>query len=322
MSRLNPLNDFAFLKALGEKGDEPQLIAFLNAVLRRTGRKPIVSVEIIEAKELVPEIIKGKLCRLDVLAELADKSLVNIEVQLENEHNMEKRSVAYLSKLLSDRMKKGWDYKEIPQFIGINIIDFDYIPLEDFHTSFHFREDKSRDYVLTDMVEIHFLNMVKFRKVRNKDIVNDPLHRWLVFFDERSPEKMVQEAVELDEALQRIREKLDTIEMDMGLYHTYLCYDKTKFDEVNRQIYREEMVRKAVENGLKKGMEQGLKEGMEQGLKEGMEQGLKEGMEQGLKEGMEQGMAEAAAQVSQISAQLAEKDREIAELKRKLAEAT
>jgi hypothetical protein len=33
--RLNPLNDFAFQKALGEKGDEVQLMAFLNAVLTR-----------------------------------------------------------------------------------------------------------------------------------------------------------------------------------------------------------------------------------------------------------------------------------------------
>ncbi|MDR2343180.1 MAG: Rpn family recombination-promoting nuclease/putative transposase, partial [Spirochaetaceae bacterium] len=46
--RLHILNDFAFLKSLGEKGDEPQLISFLNAVLRRQDREKILSVEIIE----------------------------------------------------------------------------------------------------------------------------------------------------------------------------------------------------------------------------------------------------------------------------------
>jgi hypothetical protein len=32
MERLNPLNDFLFLKVMGEKGDEVQLLAFINAV--------------------------------------------------------------------------------------------------------------------------------------------------------------------------------------------------------------------------------------------------------------------------------------------------
>jgi hypothetical protein len=31
--RMDPLNDFLFLKFMGEKGDEDQLLAFLNAVV-------------------------------------------------------------------------------------------------------------------------------------------------------------------------------------------------------------------------------------------------------------------------------------------------
>jgi hypothetical protein len=45
-ARFNPLNDYLFLKVMGEKGDEPQLLGFLNAVLGRSGKKPIESVEI------------------------------------------------------------------------------------------------------------------------------------------------------------------------------------------------------------------------------------------------------------------------------------
>ena len=41
MERLNPLNDFLFLKLMGEEGSEVQCLAFLNAVLgaksNRTG---------------------------------------------------------------------------------------------------------------------------------------------------------------------------------------------------------------------------------------------------------------------------------------------
>jgi hypothetical protein len=39
--RLNPLNDYMFLKIMGEKGDEEQLCAFLNAVLGRSGKDAI-----------------------------------------------------------------------------------------------------------------------------------------------------------------------------------------------------------------------------------------------------------------------------------------
>jgi hypothetical protein len=50
MTRLKILNDFAFQKALGEKGDEPQLLSFLNVVLERTGKNNLASVEILVAK--------------------------------------------------------------------------------------------------------------------------------------------------------------------------------------------------------------------------------------------------------------------------------
>jgi hypothetical protein len=56
-ARLNPLNDFAFKKILGEKGDEPQLIAFLNAVLQRTGKGTIKDVRIMENLEFPPDFV-------------------------------------------------------------------------------------------------------------------------------------------------------------------------------------------------------------------------------------------------------------------------
>jgi hypothetical protein len=55
--RLDPLNDYMFLKIMGEKGDEEQLCAFLNAVLGRKGKDAITSVEIIENKAVAAEVI-------------------------------------------------------------------------------------------------------------------------------------------------------------------------------------------------------------------------------------------------------------------------
>ena len=105
--RLNPLNDYLFFKVMGEKGDEPQLLGFLNAVLGRSGKEPIKSVEIKENKTFVKAILEGKSCILDVLAVLHNGTKVNIEVQLTNQYNMERRSLFYWSKVYFDSLESG-----------------------------------------------------------------------------------------------------------------------------------------------------------------------------------------------------------------------
>jgi predicted transposase/invertase (TIGR01784 family) len=198
--RLNPLNDFLFLRVMGEKGDEPQLIGFLNAVLGRSGKKPIESVEILENRSFEKDVINGKSCILDVLAALQDGTKVNIEVQLSNEHNMERRSLFYWSRVYSKSLKEGEDYQELPNVIAINIVDFDYLPGENFHACFHLREDADPSIILSPVLEIHFVNMVKWRRLREKDLAV-PLHRWLTWFDEKSPPELIEEVLSMDTAI-------------------------------------------------------------------------------------------------------------------------
>jgi predicted transposase/invertase (TIGR01784 family) len=90
-----PLNDFLFYKVMGEKGDEVQLLGFINAVLHRTGENRFNSVEILENKTFTPEVIGDKSSTLDVRAVLQDSTRTNIEVQVRNQHNMGRRSLFY-----------------------------------------------------------------------------------------------------------------------------------------------------------------------------------------------------------------------------------
>jgi predicted transposase/invertase (TIGR01784 family) len=114
VQRLNPLNDYLFLKMMGEKGDEEQLLAFLNAVLGRTGDQALVSIEIVEARTLTADIIGNKSSVLDVRARAADGTLVNIEVQLRNMGNMDRRSLFYWSWEYSKQLEAGQDYRILP----------------------------------------------------------------------------------------------------------------------------------------------------------------------------------------------------------------
>ena len=49
---------------------------------------------------------------------------VNVEVQIRNCRNMEKRSLFYWSRGFSRSLSAGQDYSELPDVIASNIVDF------------------------------------------------------------------------------------------------------------------------------------------------------------------------------------------------------
>ncbi|MDR2768256.1 MAG: Rpn family recombination-promoting nuclease/putative transposase, partial [Treponema sp.] len=129
---------------MGEKGDEEQLLGFLNAVLKRTGKDKLVSVEILENKTFAAEVIGDKSSILDLRAILTDGTKIAIEVQLRNLGNMDKRSLFYWSRDYSKGLEAGQDYRELSNVITINIVNFEYIQSKKYHTSFHLWEDEDK----------------------------------------------------------------------------------------------------------------------------------------------------------------------------------
>jgi predicted transposase/invertase (TIGR01784 family) len=208
-TRYDPLNDFLFYKVMGEKGDEVQLLGFLNAVLGKTGDNRFSSVEIIENKTFTPEAIGDKSVIFDVRAVLQGKTRVNVEVQLRNRHNMDRRSLFYWSREYNLSLKKGQDFGELPNVVAINIVNYNFPAAGNYHSCFHLREDRERDLILTDALEIHFLNMVKYRKQKEKQTLDDPLYRWLVWLNKGSPLELLAEVLIMDEAIQRASEQLE-----------------------------------------------------------------------------------------------------------------
>jgi len=259
LPRLNPLNDFLFLKVMGEKGDEPQLIGFLNAVLGRSGKELIESLEIAENTSFEKDFIDGKSCILDVLATLQDGTKVNIEVQLSNERNMERRSLFYWSRVYSRSLKEGEDYRELPNVIAINIVDFDYLPGENFHACFHLREDADPSIILSPVLEIHFVNMVKWRRLKEKDLTV-PLNRWLTWFDEKSPPELIEEVLSMDTAIKRAYEVFGfATQKEFDVWDLERRREKARFDMGSRlagarREGKEEKTLEIARNALTKGL--------------------------------------------------------------------
>ncbi|MDR3115535.1 MAG: Rpn family recombination-promoting nuclease/putative transposase [Treponema sp.] len=147
---------------------------------------------------------------------------------MKNEYTMEKGSLRYWA-LEYVRHCEGEAYIKLPPVIVINMLDFAYIRLEDFHTSFHIYEDRNKDYRLTDILEMHYIEMVKWRKVRDKDL-NEPLHRWMVYFDELSGREEIEEVVKMDRGIGAVQEKMDMILRDPGLLHAYEMHEMARID--------------------------------------------------------------------------------------------
>lgn len=97
--------------------------------------------------------------------------------------------------------------------ITINILDFDFLEIDRFHSRFHLWEDEQKDYLLTDLVEIHFIEMPKFRRLREKDLKENPLHRWLMFFEQELPLEVL-EVLKTDSAIKKAEEKLEYLSSD------------------------------------------------------------------------------------------------------------
>jgi predicted transposase/invertase (TIGR01784 family) len=265
---------------MGERGDEEQLLSFLNAVLKPSGVDKLVSVEILEGKTLPPEVIGDKKSILDLRARTNDGSLVNVEVQLRNLRNMDKRSLFYASREFGSGIDAGQDYIELPRVIAINIVDFEFIPEEtisDFHTCFHLWEDRHKDYMLTNALEIHFIDIPKFRRLPVKNIVEDRLLQWITFFDKETTQETLEEVLRMDAAIQKAHEKMTLISGDKEAMRYYHMREKALFDFTS-----------GMNSARREGREEGLAEGKKEGKKEGLAEGKKEGKREGNKEGKEE----------------------------------
>jgi predicted transposase/invertase (TIGR01784 family) len=108
---------------------------------------------------------------------------------------------------------------------------------------------------LTDALEIHFIDMVKFRRFREKDIGHKPLHRWLTWLDKDSPAGILEEVIKMDRGIQKAEEKMGFVSRDK---------------EALRAYQMRELALSDWNSGLKHAREEGMQEGMVKGREEGM----------------------------------------------------
>ncbi|WP_283703353.1 Rpn family recombination-promoting nuclease/putative transposase [Clostridium perfringens] len=268
---LNPQIDFVFKKIFGTEKNKPILINFLNAVIKPP--TPIKDVEI-KNNDIDKDFIEDKFSRLDVKATTSNKEHINIEIQVKNEYNMIQRTLYYWSKMYSEQIQNRDNYSKLERTVCINILNFKYLKNDKYHNAYRLKEITSNEE-LTDLQEIHFIELPKFNEIGNKEYVEkvekmDALEKWLEFLVE--PESNTVRQLELsNEEIKLAKSELYRLSMDSKEREQYNIREKAIYDRIS-----------ALENAEAKGKREGRLEGKLEGKLESKLEVVKESLSQGL----------------------------------------
>ncbi|XZL83925.1 Rpn family recombination-promoting nuclease/putative transposase (plasmid) [Clostridium perfringens] len=260
---LNPQIDFVFKKIFGTEKNKPILINFLNAVI-----KPITPIKDVEIKnnDIDKDFIEDKFSRLDVKATTSNNEHINIEIQVKNEYNMIQRTLYYWSKMYSEQIQNRDNYSKLERTVCINILNFKYLKNDKYHNAYRLKEITSNEE-LTDLQEIHFIELPKFNEIGNKEYVEnvekmDALEKWLEFLVE--PESNTVRQLELsNEEIKLAKSELYRLSMDSKEREQYNMREKAIYDRIS-----------ALENAEAKGKREGKLESKLEIVRESLSQGL------------------------------------------------
>ena len=256
---VSPLVDIAFKKLFGVEENKDLLISLINSIISQEDQ--VADIELLNPYN--PKNFRvDKLSILDIKARGINGRLYNIEMQITDEADYDKRALYYWAKLYSEQLKSGEDYASLSKAIGIHILNFYSIPnAEKYHNAFHITEKESGIKYFKDL-ELHTIELKKFNKEPKQGLnevvgkVRTSLDRWVAFLTNSSLLKSSKLPKELDAP--EVKKAIDVLEV-------------MSFNEEERNAYEEHLKWLRIEaNTLKKAEEKGYERGREEGIEKGI----------------------------------------------------
>ena len=224
----------------GYTGNEEITKGLLNAILKEKVTEVSLNCNTILERDLYDD----KLGILDIRAKVNNSVDINIEMQLVDERNIEKRIIFYLSKMYTQNLRKSHNYSELNKCISILFIDFELEKLKEipkYLTKWNIREETYSKIILTDVLELYIINLSKIEKYSE----NKLLDTWVKFIS-NSEDLNMENA---DESIKKAKEVLDEISEDE--HEQYLAHLREKY------IFERQGIEEA---GFDKGLAKGLAE--------------------------------------------------------------
>ena len=184
MTRISPRVDIAFKKIFGVEENKDLLISLINSIV---GEEDQVSDVILLNPYNAKNFSRDKLSILDIKAQGLDGKRFNIEIQISDEADYDKRALYYWAKLYTEQLEVAEDYSTLSKAIGIHILNFISIPeVDKYHNVFHITEKETGESYFKDL-ELHTIELKKFSKDSNEKLpdivakVKTSLDMWLAF---------------------------------------------------------------------------------------------------------------------------------------------
>ena len=255
---LSPKTDVVFQVLFGEVGSEEITKSFLEAILK----EKITEIDLSKNPILRRTKIKDKLGVLDVIAEINNKEICNIEMQVAKKDSIIQRILFYWAKLYSRNIQKSEKYNTLKRTIMILIADFEIPTFEDlgYLTKWKIIDEEKGTVILTDFLEIDIIELPKIYKEKGEK--DDELLKWLHFLE--NPEsKEVEYYMENNEGIKKAKEKLETISDDIIMQRLVDWREDAERDEAEMK-----------EIAWNEGKEEGIKEEAKQIAKKMKEQNM------------------------------------------------
>jgi predicted transposase/invertase (TIGR01784 family) len=260
MQKINPRVDLAFKKIFGVEENKDLLISLLNSIVSQEDQ--VAEVTLLNPYN--PKNFRSdKLSILDIKAKGVDGKRFNVEIQISDEADYDKRALYYWSKLYADQLQASEDYASLSKAIGIHILNFTSIPeVTAYHNVFDIREQKSGIVYFKDL-ELHTIELKKFSGSSSKELsemvekVKTSLDRWMAFLIKHELLDRTKLPKELD---------------DPNLKKALAVLEVMNFTPEEREAYEDHLKWLRIEaNTLRKYENKGRQEGIQQGIQQGIE---------------------------------------------------
>ena len=246
---VNPRVPLSFKKIFGTEGNKDLLISLINSIV---GEEDQV-VDIILLNPYNQKNFKNdKLSILDIKAEGSDGKKFNIEIQITDEADYDKRALYYWAKLYGDQLKESEDYSKLEKVIGIHILNFTSIPKsEKYHNAFSITEKETGLHYFKQL-ELHTIELKKFTDQLGKEFedigskIQTSLDLWSAFLTRNDLLSTAKISQALDAA--PIKKAIEVLNV-------------MNFTKEEREAYEDHLKWLRIEaNSLKKAEEKGRKE--------------------------------------------------------------
>ena len=249
---LNLKTDYVFKRVFGHAGNEEITKNLLNSIIK----EEITEIELDKNPILEKDLLDDKIGILDIKAKLNNNTNVDIEMQVVDHKNIEKRILFYCAKLFTSSLKSGYDYSTLEKSISILITNYELENQKDikkYITKWNLREETYPMHILTDTMEVYIIELKKFKKFKDNSSYRQ-LNSWIKFI-ESSEEEIDMSNKEIVKA----KKVLEEISQDE--HERYLAELREKYilDQNNIEA-----------TGYDKGLKQGKKEIAKEMIKEKM----------------------------------------------------